>query len=501
MVNRMNKGKSRAIIWLLLFLAGFVLMIVDSDGHLNGVLLFTCLVFVFEIIYTAWNFQSRIFFFCFLLAFFTFLLGGEVLDRYFGVFAATFTPEINRHTDICLMLSLMGLFMGYVVAERYGKRFRIVTPFSKKETKVDYDGIYCRTVRKISKYIFFITYAVWILVLWRQIRYVLQHGYMTYYLHYSSGLPEIVHNIADITPAAYYVFLATMPSKKEIRLPLVLYLLRCVLSLGTGRRLYFMVGLLLVFAYLVARNKYHSKGEVWFSRKMGVGLLITVPFLLAGMYLFEYIRADIYVGTASQYNPLFGFFARQGISVNVIKYAERFKDTLNQNAVYSFYNTSKFLQTNVLNRYFLHLNFGYSSGGQTVQNALESNSLANYISYRVSSASYLDGVGMGSCYIAELFVDFGYIGVVLGNFIYGYIIQTLYERGMNKQSIWSFAVGLYVADLLFRANRSTFDAFFAEPLYVTFWGTLLIIHIIAKNRAKQANATLSHAAGSRNPER
>ncbi len=497
MGSGMAKGRTDFLRWFFLFLAGLMIWILDIEGNLNGILIFTCLVFVFEILYTVKEFQSRIFFFCFLMAFFTFLLGGEILDRFAGVFSATFTPEIDRHTDICLLLSLVGLFVGYTTAERFGKRFRIITPLNRKASRLDYDGIYCRTVGEISKYLFLGTYAVWILVLWRQVRYVMQYGYTAYYLQYSSGLPIIVHDIADISPVAFYVFLATMPSKKETRIPIILYLIRCVLSLGTGRRMHLMVGLLLVFAYLVSRNKFMSRGEVWFSRKMRIGMMIAVPFLLVGMYLFEYVRADFYVGNASQFNPLFGFFARQGISVNVIKYAERFKDGLNKDTLYSFYNTSKFLETNAVNKYLFHLDFSYNSGGQTVQNALNSNSLANFISYRVSSTNYLKGVGMGSCYIAELFVDFGYTGVFIGNFIYGYVLQALYERSMNRQSIWGMALGLFVADLLFRASRSTFDAFFAEPLYFTFWGTLLIIHTIARRRERQSIKRVSKAAAGR----
>ena len=47
------------------------------------------------------------------------------------------------------------------------------------------------------------------------------------------------------------------------------------------------------------------------------------------------------------------------------------------------------------------------------------------------------------------------------------------------------AIGLFVASLLFKASRATFDEFIAEPLYFYFWGTLLITHIIAKLYSKR----------------
>ena len=474
-----DKRTNMAVLWAVLFGMGLLLVLFDLDGELNSILLVTCLLFAAAILYALKDIQGRVFFLCFLLAFFTFLLGGEVLERYFDIFSSSFSEDIDRHADICLLISLSGLFAGYVISEKYGHRIRVVTLYSRKR-QLDYDGVYCRCVRTISKHLFFVTFLVWIFVLWRQISYVQQYGYEAYYLHYSSGLPQIVHTVANMAPVAFCVFAAAMPTKKEAMLPIILYLVRAVLSLGTGRRLSFMVGLLFVFAYLLIRNKYQSRGEVWFSKRMGIILIIAAPFLLMGMYLFEYIRSDTFASSASRFNPLFGFFARQGISVNVIKYAERYKDSMNPGAMYSLYNSAKFLQTNTLNQYAFGFDFGYLSSGQTVENALNTNSLANFISYQISEQNYLNGVGIGSCFIAELYVDFGYAGVLLGSFLYGYLLQSLYEHAISAHSIWITAVGLYVAEFLIRANRSTFDAFLTEPLYLPFWGTLLLIHLAAR---------------------
>lgn len=478
-----NRNQRAAVIRALLLIGGCALLLLFADRVRDAFLWAACILFAAEVVYAVRQFRTRIFFLCFLAAFFTFLLGGEILERYFDVFASSFSEKIDRHTDLCLLLSLAALFAGYVISERFGHRVRFLTPRSGTERGADFDGVYCRAVRTVSKCMFYATYAVWLLVLGKQVLFVLANGYLEYYLHYSSGLPQLLHTIAELTPVVFFVFLAAMPSKKEARLPIVLYLVWCVLSLGTGRRLMFVQGFLFVLAYLILRNKVCSRGEVWLSKRMGIAVAIAAPFFLAGMYLFEYIRSDAYVGSASRFNPLLGFFARQGISVNVIKYAERFKSGLNPKATYSFYNMTKFLQTNRLNRYVFHLDFGYDSGGQTVENALHSVSLANYVSYKVSPRDYLRGMGMGSCYIAELYVDFGYAGVVVGNFVYGYLLHTLYEYAVNRRSVWLTALGFFVFDLLVRANRSTFDAFLAEPLYVTFWGTLLFLHLVARQYA------------------
>lgn len=107
-----QKSKYSVIVWLILLLLGVGFIMIDGDGSRNAILIFTCLIFVFELMYALKKMQDRIFFLCFLLAFFTFLLSGEILDRYVGVFSTSFTPEIDKHTDLCLLLSLIGLFIG-----------------------------------------------------------------------------------------------------------------------------------------------------------------------------------------------------------------------------------------------------------------------------------------------------------------------------------------------------------------------------------------------------
>lgn len=87
------------------------------------------------------------------------------------------------------------------------------------------------------------------------------------------------------------------------------------------------------------------------QQKSLIKICILIPILLITMYLFEYVRSGDYVGNASNWSPIVGFFVRQGTSINVIKYTDLFFDRLNPDAHYSLYNTIRWLQNSFFNEF------------------------------------------------------------------------------------------------------------------------------------------------------
>lgn len=456
-----------------LMLTIFVYLVTDEVRIL---VIFPCLVFVFGLLYCFDSFNDNIFLFGFLICFFTFLLGGQVINSISKVYGYNFSDDIERHTNVVLSISLLGLMVGYILSDRAGKSRRRVS-----NCVFNYDCSKYLNVRYLSKNIYYLTYAFWIITLLDVIKYVIQYGYTSYYLYYSSRIPAIIRLVGYMAPMALFIFLATMPQKKEARMPILLYVVYVLLTLGTGRRVNFMTGLLIIFAYMLIRNVVNPGEKPWITKKAVFALVLSLPVLITIMYLFEYIRSDSYVGSASDYSPLLGFFIRQGTSINVIKYTELFSDRLNPEAHYSLYNLIKWLQGSgsILNHLF-SLNFDFPMGKQTALTATQGTYLADFVSYNANKSTYLTGMGYGSCYIEELYVDFGYFGVFCGNFIYGILLCSLMKNSLRNHSIWKAALGLYIVDLLFKAPRATFDAFLGDPLYVECWGTLLLVFVVVK---------------------
>lgn len=448
----------------------------------NLLIILPCILFIYGMMYCFDSFYDNIFLFCFLLCFFTFLLGGQVINRIVQIYGFNFSDEIEAHTDIVLMISLFGLLSGYILTDKLVNKNKYV--FSHR--RFNYNNTYYLNIRYLSKIIYYMTYLFWIVILLDNVLYVIQSSYTSYYLSYSSRVPAIIRQIGYMSPMALFIFLATMPSKKEATKPLLTYVVYLFLSLGTGRRVYFMTGVLIIFAYALLRNVVNPEVKPWVSKKGIIRIITAVPILLIFMYLFEYIRSDSYVGEASDYFPIVGFFVRQGTSVNVIKYAKYFESRLNPEAHYSFYNIIRWLQGSgeIFNK-LLGFNLDFEMGRQTVLTATSGTYLADFISYNANRSIYFNGMGYGSCYIAELYVDFGYIGAFVGNVIYGVLLCLLFKNSLRNHKIWRTALGFYIVDLLFKAPRATFDAFLGQPLYIECWGTMLIIYFISaviKNR-------------------
>jgi oligosaccharide repeat unit polymerase len=314
------------------------------------------------------------------------------------------------------------------------------------------------------------------LILLDNVLYVVQYGYISYYLSYSSRVPALIRVFGYMAPSAFFLYLATMPKKGEAKIVIIMYFFYLLLSLGTGRRIYFMTGILIIFAYMMLRNIVNPERKPWINKKQLIYICVLVPVLLTFMYLFEYIRSEHAVGTASAYSPLLGFFVRQGTSINVIKYTELFETRLNPDAYYSLYNTLKWLSDSWID-HLLNLNLNFEFGRQSLETAISGTYLADFVSYNANPTTYLTGMGYGSCYLEELYVDFGYIGVFLGNVIYGILLCVLLKNAVNRGNIWRIAIGLFMIDAIFKAPRATFDAFFGSFLYFNSWGPFLLIFI------------------------
>ncbi len=473
----MIRIKEKTLLWfMMLFSLIFAISVYSIIREQYAlVILLPVILFLTGLVYCLRSIYDNIFLFCFLLCFFTFLLCGQTINRVYQIYGYNFSDNIELHTDLVLFISLIGVLVGYLITKYTGKEKSI-------SRGTNYNTVYCKNIKKISKILFFCTYFFWILTLLDTVLFTMQYGYTAYYLSYSSRVPAIIRQIGYMAPMSFFIFLATMPSKKEAKLPIALYMAYSVISLGTGRRIHFMVALIFIFSYMMFRNKVEPEEIPWVTKKMIVKVLIAIPVLLMAMYMFEYIRSEYSVGSATEYSPLIGFFVRQGTSVNVIKYTELFSDRLNPNALYSFSNTIEWMQNGFLGKLF-----GFDSmfefGNQSVQTATAGTYLADFVSYNANPTSYSVGVGYGSCYIEELYVDFGYLGVFIGNIFYGFLLSKLSKTALISRNIWLTAIGFFMVNELFKAPRATFDACFGRLLYFSYWGPLVLIYVFV---------TLSH---------
>lgn len=423
-------------------------------------------VWINMIIYTISDLKNHVALFAFLISFFTFLIGRQALERFgFHTIESVFSEEINSHAEILLLISLMVIFGSYI----FSHSIRVTK--NRGEYKIDYNSIKYESVRYTSKIIYYATYFFNLYSVLEIVSYVLQHGYAAFYTGYTTKVPYLIGKIGDMSPIAFWVYLSTMPSKKESKIPITFYIIYLCISLGTGKRFKFVAGLLTLFVYYVMRNKINSNGEVWFGKKLAMLCVAGVPVLLILLVAVSKIRFGTKLTTEELLNSMTSFFYSQGVSINVIKRTQLYAGRLPKGKIYMLGSVIDFLQSNIISRMMGIKHFS----GNTVEHALYGNSLEHTLSYVAMGNYYLKGRGLGGCYIAEAFHDLEYAGVVIVNIIYGIVLNKMFR--FESRGIWTSALTFLILNSLLLAPRGSADGFFADMVDLSTWGTFIIIYI------------------------
>lgn len=453
---------------LFVFLVNSIILISALAVSANILFAVALIIWVHLIYYAYLKFEKRSMLFAFCISFFVFLMGRDFLEQFFKYKVEDFTDKINNHAYICYILALLSIWIGYIICEKRG-RYR-------KET-IKYLGIsngYLQTIKKLSLWVFVITWvfaSAYMLII---AAYIGTNSYSEYYTDYSEYLSGntllyLISKLEDVMPIAFSIFLATLPEKKEFKFPAVLYLLYLVVSLGSGQRSIAILGLLWLFIYIVFRSGL-SPGEKWFDRKYLIWAVVVLPILAILSSLIGILRMGDNISNVNLWDSFISFFYDQGVSSNVIKRAFMHADQIPEGYLYTFEFTRSGLIARILGITVYH--------GNTVDHALYGGSFTHTLGYVVLGSAYLSGRGTGTSYIAELFFDFGYIGVVVGSLIYSWLFINI-SRIANK-SPFILSVYFTIITQLLWAPRGSYSGFlsilFAPATVITY----IIIFGIAK---------------------
>ncbi|HFI0263675.1 TPA: O-antigen polysaccharide polymerase Wzy family protein [Streptococcus suis] len=398
--------------------------------------------------------------FSFMITFFTFLLGRDATYLFLGArsFRIISDESASTHAYWSILVSLIFVFLAYYFT-RASSLIRI------REIQAQPSIDYIVAVRAVAKYSFYFTYIFLIIALIYQVRYVMNVGYLESYssLEGGAGTPNFISRLSSFSPFLFYIFLGTKPSKKESFWPILLYFVYGISTLLTGQRFPVIAVLLVLMNYYVFRNREEKWIEKWYI----TAILISIPLVLSGLFLMDYIRLSKVVESVNFFDSIFNFFAVQGGSINVIKYAYLYQDSLADTPFYSFNS----IRSNILN-----IN---EFSGNTVQHALYGSSMAHRMSYIIyGEYAYIHGRGSGSSYIAELFHDFGYFGIAIGSMFYGYLIKKISLMKFNH--FFKNAFQLAMLSPLFLAPRGTFDSVIGQPFKRSNLFVLFMVFIVAK---------------------
>ncbi len=475
----MLKKSSRNILVLCIFLLVttifFVGVKLEDQTLMGGGLLG---LFGYLMYYCLKEINAHITLFVFFVSFFTFLMGRMIIplfydtsDLLFDIGGADFSIRTLTHMYLCLFLSLLLTFVGYLFF------------FSKKELNVVKicDSKVLRRVRVYSKFILYFSYPFALIQILEKVYLVLTNGYVALYIDFESHLPYFFALIAGWFFNTIYIFLATLPSKSDAKIPIVLYLSIATISIGTGQRGSFVLGYLFIIMYLFIRNTLQPGNSPWIGRKGIIRLLVAAPFLMVFLFLMLYIRTDRDSSFSS--NLLMSFFYQQGVSAEVIGYGLDYEKNFPKGKVYLIGDFTDYFRHNIFSRLF----FGAKAvEPQTAEHALEDNNFDSALTYFVKPNLYLEGGGLGGCYIAEGYKDLGYFGVCLTSLIYGILLAKI--PLWCRKNVWISSVGLAMFSQIIFAPR----AHFIKPFYIFISINVMIVYLflylVSKKQTESYNS-------------
>lgn len=455
---------------LLISIIYFIFSLIYSD--INLLFISLLIFYIYSVIFAIEKIQQRLGYLFFLITFFVFLLGNYTY-LFFNEsdWWKPFSQGTTKNTIYCLIMALVSINFGYILGRFFKKNDnKINVPADSKVSRFNV------SLKRVSKLIFWITFIPSFYLIIDEIIFFQAHGYLELYLSYSSG-SVIFEKLKVLNLVSFFMFLASMPNKKESKLEIFAFLLISLLTLFSGARATSITSFMTLLFYLIYRNYYDSKqlkGDIWLSKKIIFLISILIPFVVVFLSFWGYYRMNMSLEGIKVSELFFGFFKSQGESVKIINYVQELELPYT-NISYTFGPVIFFLKYNIFSKVFFEFPM-YAP--QTVDSALFGNNMSSTISYLVMPENYLAGLGMGSTYIAELLYDYGYLGVIIFNIILGIVLYKFSNINPNKP--WLLAILLLVLNSLLTLPRDVALNWFADVINITTVGSILMIYFLAK---------------------
>lgn len=478
-----HSNRFNPVSWILrlaIVLAFFTFTQYDQGGFLPLLAFFTYffLDLIIAITRPFENFGYLIF-----LMMFSFFLSNSLFLNLFnaeGGGLEEFDTPTRSHVLICFIISLLAVDIGYSL--RFGKNPRAeLDNFQREKVQLRW-----KSIGRISWLIFCISGLLFTFSQVHKTIHVLNNGYLAYYTSYSAPIPFIFGFAATTFSFSFMLYLTSRPSKRDVWKASAIYLIVQFLSFGYGQRNPGMIAVLIILFYLSIREIESGRSGKWFSKKLTLSLILSLPFVLSFLYIFSFQRVDRTYETTSIADAAVGLLEQQSGSARVVALGFEYKDVLREYGSYLF---TPLMDIFTKSPFFRFAFADPEAMGRTAESAINSGVFGQALTYAVSPATYAAGGGLGSSYIAELYQDFGYSGVFLGSVIFGVILSL--SRIVFGRKILLLVI-LMALPAIWYAPRASYFSFLYDLLNssVLIIAAIVILHVnIAQrgNRIKVLN--------------
>ena len=243
-----------------------------------------------------------------------------------------------------------------------------------------------------------------------------------------------------------------------------------------GQRNLFVRAVLITFCYILLRNKWDSE-EQWLSKKQFRMLLYSIPLFIIALQAWGTMRngSSFYITGISE--TIKDFFRDQGTTSVVVYKGIDLKNNFPSEINYTFAPIINFLKNNQIIKTLFHTT---SYAQQTTELALKGNNFGSTLTYLYVPYNYKTGIGMGSCYISEVFHDYGIIGVCLINILYGIVLVKLENYfSQPTKSVFVGMILLLFADGIIYSPRNSAFSFLTNGINFTVFLFIFLIYFIS----------------------
>lgn len=474
----------KCIRYILLLAFIFATVLGYALNDFNIFLIAAMSIWLGNIVFSLEALNRRFYFLMFEVTFFVFLLSrpfisfcrGDVWWKLYGEKHVWFALEVIVISQVSLMVGAW-----FIEEWRVSKKLRTdKLTYELRESPESQEKL--KNIQIVSQIVFYITAIFYYVQEAEKLLATWNKGYLSYYTDFEAQLPFWFYTLASFMKISFCVYLATWPQKRKTIIPIGIYLLSAVPSLLIGMRNPLMLNAIFVFLYYVLRNIFDKK-EKWIGKFEKTLFVIGIPSSLVFMTVYSYIRSGLQVGSRGIGNLFIGFFYGQGVTFDVLAIAHRCIPFLPDRSIRN-YTFGEIID------YFLHGSIGQRlfgtqplDSGNTIQNALESNSFAHNMSYIDLGKEYLEGRGWGSSYLVEVYTDYGYIGVIVFSIILGIIL--IYAIDFLHKSILCATITFMSLQSIFFIPRAEATGWLSFLFTAQFWLAIIFIYILSLLCIKQ----------------
>lgn len=303
--------------------------------------------------------------------------------------------------------------------------------------------------------------------------YSTEFGYVSLYTREASNLPSLIRYLGAFFYFSLMLFLSCNFSKRATYMAFGLVGMIEVIILSSGDRGEAVCGILVLIIYTIFRCR--KSPDFLVHKKLAVFILLC--FLPAFVFLLQAIKYIRVGNTAdiSFWNGVFEFFESQGVSINIIANDIKYQNEISEigGHTFVFNQIVSYLQQNILFRTI----FGFKKiAGNTIEMATSGFSLGSTIMYITLPDSYFRGIGCGTCYLAELYQDAKWFGLMIGTIIVARLLDWI--RKIDQEKWVMSAMMLNCMRIVLVLPRGGFFRWLTEMLSIPNMILLLAIYTL-----------------------